>query len=575
MKLRRPARALEERSDRDQRRREARLARHLADGLGWLDAEARAHAPPTGAGRPAPGRIPRTVGAVRRWRRDAAAIDPEAAADAVASLGSGRPIPARLRAELEAVLGADLGAVRLHTDDAAATAADALAARAFAIGVDIAFADGAYDPDSVEGRRLIAHEIAHTVQPSTATALTVGASDSAEERAADAFADRFVASDPRALAPAREPRRPAAPPPEPTTIRRWDQPGGARGLNQGPSRPSSGTTRYTVEGLRTLRPPGPNRYPDTAETVRDPSGGGRAVAVVPSRLARAAPFDVLVHFHGNNVGYRETSRPHHWQPAATVRDEELDRIEPQVEHSGRNLIAILPQGSTPSPGVLGLSQFGIADLDAFVREVLGRLPGLDARRLRRTIVSGHSGGGATALHHGGRGGTAGRLRPLLLFESINNDDEIRRVGQWIERSLATDLVELRRLPTPAARRHWLASHGAQLVATYNHERSYRLAYEGGPRPVMEGSGPNRHQRHDAQGRPLWDQIRGLATVRDAWFAAQRAVLLALGGGGPALHDALLAQYIIRRVGNRHDQILRGNLGRALDDVNGERIPAAP
>ncbi|MGE4178679.1 MAG: DUF4157 domain-containing protein [Limisphaerales bacterium] len=71
---------------------------------------------------------------------------------------------ASTRAHLEPRLGRDLGAVRIHTGPEAADAARALRAHAFTLGQDIAFAEGAYAPGSTEGRRLMAHEIVHTIQ---------------------------------------------------------------------------------------------------------------------------------------------------------------------------------------------------------------------------------------------------------------------------------------------------------------------------------------------------------------------------------------------------------------------------
>lgn len=46
----------------------------------------------------------------------------------------------------------------------ASRAAHAVGARAFAVGARIVFGDGEYDPDSRDGLRLIAHEVAHTLQ---------------------------------------------------------------------------------------------------------------------------------------------------------------------------------------------------------------------------------------------------------------------------------------------------------------------------------------------------------------------------------------------------------------------------
>src|SRR6185503_4091892 len=61
-------------------------------------------------------------------------------------------------------MGADLGAVRVHTGAAAARAADDLNAHAFAVGPHIAFADGQFEPGTASGRHLLAHELVHVLQ---------------------------------------------------------------------------------------------------------------------------------------------------------------------------------------------------------------------------------------------------------------------------------------------------------------------------------------------------------------------------------------------------------------------------
>jgi hypothetical protein len=78
-----------------------------------------------------------------------------------------RPAPGldpTTRARVENAVGSDLGGVRVHTDAAAADAANALGARAFTVGQDMFFGQGQYGTQSTEGQRLIAHEAAHTVQ---------------------------------------------------------------------------------------------------------------------------------------------------------------------------------------------------------------------------------------------------------------------------------------------------------------------------------------------------------------------------------------------------------------------------
>jgi uncharacterized protein DUF4157/HNH/ENDO VII superfamily nuclease len=73
-------------------------------------------------------------------------------------------IPRPLREWLERFTGHDLSDVRIRADRHAAAAAERHGAEAFTQGKDIFFAAGAYAPGSREGARLVAHEVAHTVQ---------------------------------------------------------------------------------------------------------------------------------------------------------------------------------------------------------------------------------------------------------------------------------------------------------------------------------------------------------------------------------------------------------------------------
>ncbi|MFO0606354.1 MAG: DUF4157 domain-containing protein [Polyangiales bacterium] len=76
----------------------------------------------------------------------------------------GRPLEAGLRAEMERGFGHDFSRVRVHDDAAAAASALAVQAHAYSVGDEIVFAAGRYAPASGEGRRLVAHELAHVVQ---------------------------------------------------------------------------------------------------------------------------------------------------------------------------------------------------------------------------------------------------------------------------------------------------------------------------------------------------------------------------------------------------------------------------
>ena len=86
------------------------------------------------------------------------------AATAPASESHGTPLPTVLLKSFERGFGADLSRVRLHRGPEASHAADELAATAFAAGPNIYLSRHAPSFDSEPGRRLLAHEVAHTLQ---------------------------------------------------------------------------------------------------------------------------------------------------------------------------------------------------------------------------------------------------------------------------------------------------------------------------------------------------------------------------------------------------------------------------
>ena len=85
--------------------------------------------------------------------------------------GSGQKLPNTLRRKMENVMGADFSGVNIHTNENADLLNRSLNARAFTTGQDIFFKKGEYNPDSVEGQKLIAHESTHTIQQGAVPAL--------------------------------------------------------------------------------------------------------------------------------------------------------------------------------------------------------------------------------------------------------------------------------------------------------------------------------------------------------------------------------------------------------------------
>jgi hypothetical protein len=76
----------------------------------------------------------------------------------------GEPLDAGTRSDLELRLGQDFSHVRVHTDRSAAASARALGSRAYTVGSEVIFAPQAYAPCTADGRRLLAHELAHVAQ---------------------------------------------------------------------------------------------------------------------------------------------------------------------------------------------------------------------------------------------------------------------------------------------------------------------------------------------------------------------------------------------------------------------------
>ena len=75
-----------------------------------------------------------------------------------------RGLPRSVLSFMEPRFGRSLSDVRISTGPAAEAASEALGARAFTLDKTIAFGRGAFAPTTSGGRRLLAHEIAHTLQ---------------------------------------------------------------------------------------------------------------------------------------------------------------------------------------------------------------------------------------------------------------------------------------------------------------------------------------------------------------------------------------------------------------------------
>jgi hypothetical protein len=121
---------------------------------------------------------------------------------------AGQPLDAATRAFFEPRYHHDFSRVRIHADRDADASARALGAAAYTVGSQIAFARGRYRPSTGEGRRLLAHELAHVAQqrsvPDARSDVALGKRSDPAERSADAAAQRALAGTQPAVLDASE-----------------------------------------------------------------------------------------------------------------------------------------------------------------------------------------------------------------------------------------------------------------------------------------------------------------------------------------------------------------------------------
>ena len=91
-------------------------------------------------------------------------MTPELPRQIESAASEARPLSTEQRAFYGERLGHDFSAVRIHVGPAASAAAASVKAQAFTHGQEIYFGQNYYRPESAAGQKLMAHELAHTVQ---------------------------------------------------------------------------------------------------------------------------------------------------------------------------------------------------------------------------------------------------------------------------------------------------------------------------------------------------------------------------------------------------------------------------
>src|SRR5207253_2215930 len=215
-------------------------------------------------------------------------LGPSAAA-AADERPAGASLDARTRARLERGFGAPLDGVRVH-------AGAPLPALAAAEGRDIYFAAGAYEPGTLRGDALIAHEVAHVLQQRAA-------SNGVEPVTADVERDATassVAALASTLVPGALPARPSLT--TPLALRRCnggggDRPGGGVAYATAPEVSTEQFEAGNVPGERpvtSLLAGGVNqfRFDGDGDGMKELDGRMRTISSWPNGAARVIEFSL-------------------------------------------------------------------------------------------------------------------------------------------------------------------------------------------------------------------------------------------------------------------------------------------
>ena len=124
-------------------------------------------------------------------------LDDQTASAITSRLGHGSVLDAPMAHKAGAVMGTDFSSVNVHTGSDADQLSGQLGAKAFTVGSDIFFRDGAYSPHSHDGQHLLAHELTHVVQQGGSPAniqgkMSVNDPHDQYETEADSVADQVM-----------------------------------------------------------------------------------------------------------------------------------------------------------------------------------------------------------------------------------------------------------------------------------------------------------------------------------------------------------------------------------------------
>lgn len=116
---------------------------------------------------------------LHRKQETSAAATPSKSA--LSNPGNGQALPTALSGFFGHAMGFDFSKVRIFTGAAAHKAAKSVQAKAYTLGAQVVFAEGQYQPETFEGKKLLAHELTHVMQQGSGVARKAGSPASMED----------------------------------------------------------------------------------------------------------------------------------------------------------------------------------------------------------------------------------------------------------------------------------------------------------------------------------------------------------------------------------------------------------
>jgi hypothetical protein len=307
---------------------------------------------------------------------------------------------------------------------------------------------------------------------------------------------------------------------------------------------------------------------ESTTEAADSNALGRAIVLIPKRLKSVDNVEVLLFFHGHTIGFRQSAED------AKPADEDIYRIEQQLDASDRPMIAVLPQGDIKAHFWRAKKDGkdpSVFDVDRYIGEALGKVPARDwpggkPPKDWSVVLSGHSGGGAalTALF-GDSSKLPKHLEGLIEFDAVNQKEggKVEEIGEGAEFNAIVAFLKKRLDDDLAKVRDERKRAGSRPEPEIRELQKQRLEREGfrfrGFHHGESKKGQKLNPEADADYNDRYELVRrGI----EAWFAKNEKEL---GGKGQEPFETLRSHYSIESAGEgvQHMGVMGATLGKGL------------